>query len=215
LDLKRDYGEINRRLSANDKAMADAIACGKGIRILSQDAWEALISFIISQNNHIKRIQGCIERLCENFGDRIGEANGVGLFDFPGAEKLASLSEADLAPCGLGYRDRYLCMTARQVMDGGGTAWLESLRGKPPAEAKTALLTLCGVGEKVASCALLFGLGHMGGFPVDVWIKRAVRELYGVDIKDAADYAAARFGPYAGIAQQYLFFYMRERVGNG
>jgi N-glycosylase/DNA lyase len=212
-DLKRDYGEINRVLSANDETMARAIACGEGIRILNQDAWETLISFIISQNNNIPRIKGCIERLCKGLGERIERADGEVFFDFPDAPALASLSEEDLAPCGLGYRARYLCVTARQITEAGGRPWLDGLRGAAFPEAKTSLLSLCGVGEKVASCILLFGLGQSEGFPVDVWMRRALSELYGIDEKDAANRAAARFGPYAGIAQQYIFYYVRELAG--
>jgi N-glycosylase/DNA lyase len=209
-DLKRDYGEINRILSENDETMARAIDCGAGIRILKQDAWEALISFIISQNNHIPRIKGCVESLCEHFGERIGHANGRDFFDFPSIDALASLSEADLAPCRLGYRARYLCETSRRVAESGGEAWLNALRTATPAEATAALTKLCGVGEKVASCVLLFGLDISEGFPMDVWMKRAMRKFYNVDEKEAAACAAERFGPYAGIAQQYLFHYTRE-----
>ncbi|MDR1246887.1 MAG: 8-oxoguanine DNA glycosylase [Clostridiales Family XIII bacterium] len=212
-DLKRDYGEINRALSANDETMARAIACGEGIRILNQDAWETLISFIISQNNNIPRIKGCIERLCKGFGERIECAEGELFFDFPNARTLASLSEEDLAPCGLGYRAKYLCVTARQVAKEGGTAWLDGLRGAAFSKAKTSLLSLCGVGEKVASCILLFGLGQTESFPLDVWMNRALSELYGIDTKNAVNRAAARFGPYAGIAQQYIFYYMRKLAG--
>ncbi|MDR2089380.1 MAG: DNA-3-methyladenine glycosylase 2 family protein [Clostridiales Family XIII bacterium] len=210
LDLRRDYGEIKRALAANDAVMARAVACGAGIRILNQEPWEALISFILSQNNHIPRITACVERLCAACGTRIDGADGGVFFAFPRIETLAGLSEGDLAPCGLGYRAKYLIQTARRVAEAGGAAWLAALRDAAIAEAESALLSLCGVGPKVAACVLLFGLGHTEGFPVDVWMARAMRELYGVDGKDAAAHAAERFGPYAGIAQQYLFHYMRN-----
>jgi N-glycosylase/DNA lyase len=208
-DLKRDYGEINRILTENDETMARAADCGAGIRILKQDAWETLISFIISQSNNIKRIQGCVRRLCERFGEGIESADGSIFYDFPSISKMASLSEEDLAPCRLGYRARYLCESSRRVAESGGEAWLGALRAKTAAEATAELKKLCGVGAKVASCVLLFGLDISEGFPMDVWMKRALRELYGVDAKEAAAYAAEKFGPYAGIAQQYLFYYMR------
>jgi N-glycosylase/DNA lyase len=211
-DLKRDYGEINRILAENDETMARAIDCGAGIRILKQNAWEALISFIISQNNNIPRIKGCVERLCKHFGTRLEDAGGPAFFDFPSISVLASLSEEDLAPCGLGYRARYICATARRVAESGGEAWLNALRAVSSAEARASLTSLCGVGEKVASCVLLFGLDLSEGFPMDVWMKRALLEFYGTDAKEAAGCAAARFGPHAGIAQQYLFHYMRERA---
>jgi N-glycosylase/DNA lyase len=210
LDLKRDYGKIKRVLTARDEAMARAVAHGAGIRILRQEPWEALVSFILSQNNHIPRIKGCIERLCENFGERIDCADGDTHFAFPDVAALAALSAEDLSPCGLGYRAKYVSKTARLVAEAGGAAWLEALRDAPLAEAEASLLSLCGVGVKVAACVLLFGLGRTEGFPVDVWMARAAQELYGVDAKDAAVDAAARFGPYAGFAQQYLFYYMRD-----
>jgi N-glycosylase/DNA lyase len=211
LDLKRDYGRIKRALTMNDAAMARAAAHGAGIRILRQAPWEALISFIISQNNNIARIKGCVERLCEAFGARIDCADAGARFAFPSIETLAARDAADLTPCRLGYRAKYVAETARQVMEAGGEALFDELRGAAFAEAQKTLLSLCGVGPKVASCILLFGLGRTESFPVDVWIARAMRDLYGVDEKDAAAYAAARFGAYAGIAQQYLFYYMQER----
>jgi N-glycosylase/DNA lyase len=211
LDLNRDYGAIKRVLTAKDAVMARAVAHGAGIRILRQEPWEALISFIVSQNNHIPRIKRCIERLCENFGERIDCADGAEAFAFPSVAALAALSSEDLAPCGLGYRARYLVETARRVAENGGAAWLDGLRAAPLAEAEAALLSLCGVGAKVASCVLLFGLGRTEGFPVDVWMARAARTLYGIGAKDAAADAATRFGPYAGFAQQYLFHYMRTQ----
>jgi N-glycosylase/DNA lyase len=210
LDLKRDYGAIKRALAARDEAMARAVARGAGIRILRQEPWESLVSFILSQNNHIPRIKGCVERLCENFGERIDCADGGTAFAFPDIAALAALSAEDLAPCGLGYRAKYVVKTARRVMENGGAPWLDELRDAPLAEAEASLLSLCGVGAKVAACVLLFGLGRTEGFPVDVWTARAARAFYGVDAKDAAADAAARFGPYAGFAQQYLFHYMRK-----
>jgi N-glycosylase/DNA lyase len=214
-DLGRDYGEINRALTANDETMARVIAYGEGIRVLNQDAAETLVSFIISQNNNIPRIKGCVERLCANFGEPIEGADGAVFHCFPSLEKLSSLSEDELAPCGLGYRARYIRGAARQVMDAGGEAWLEGLRRAAPAKAKLSLLKLLGVGEKVASCVLLFGLGMTEGFPVDVWMARAVREFYGVGEKEAAEYAAARFGDHAGIAQQYLYYYIKGQAARG
>ncbi|MDR2771186.1 MAG: hypothetical protein LBB57_04015 [Clostridiales Family XIII bacterium] len=210
LDLGRDYGAVKRALGADDAVMARAVAQGAGIRILRQEPWETLISFILSQNNHIPRIKACVERLCKHFGAPIGGVGGA-FFAFPGIDALAALSAADLAPCGLGYRAKYVIETARCVSAAGGAAWLEGLRDVPFAEAERALLSLCGVGPKVAACVLLFGLGRTEGFPVDVWVARAMRELYGVERKDAAAYAAAHFGDHAGIAQQYLFYYMQNR----
>jgi N-glycosylase/DNA lyase len=208
LDLKRDYGKIKRALTANDAAMTRAVAHGAGIRILCQEPWETLISFILSQNNNISRIKGCVERLCACCGARIDCADGNVRFAFPSIDALAACVTEDLAPCRLGYRAKYAVRTARQVAEAGGAAWLAGLRGATIAEAEKALRSLCGVGPKVAACVLLFGLGRMESFPVDVWMARAMRAFYGVGEKDAAAYAAERFGSYAGIAQQYLFHYM-------
>ncbi|MDR2355829.1 MAG: hypothetical protein LBE16_06505, partial [Clostridiales Family XIII bacterium] len=211
LDLGRDYGAVKRALVADDAVMTRAVAHGAGIRILRQEPWEALISFILSQNNNITRIRGCVKRLCESFGARIDRGgDGGALFAFPRVEVLAALSAEKLAACGLGYRARYVVLTARRVAESGGAAWLASLCGAAFAEAREALLSLCGVGPKVADCVLLFGLGRTESFPVDVWTARAMRALYGADEKTAAACAAARFGAYAGIAQQYLFYYMRS-----
>jgi N-glycosylase/DNA lyase len=212
LDLRRDYGAVKRALVEGDSVMARAVAYGAGIRILRQEVWETLISFIISQNNNIARIKGCVKRLCEHFGARIARADGGALFAFPSAETLAALSAEDLAVCGLGYRTKYVCSAARRVAELGGEAWLAGLRGAPLAEAREAVLSFRGVGPKVADCILLFGLGRIESFPVDVWTGRAMRSFYGTGEKGAAVSAAARFGPYAGIAQQYLFYYMRENA---
>jgi N-glycosylase/DNA lyase len=214
-DLGRDYGAIKRVLAEGDGVMARAVAYGAGIRILNQDPWETLVSFIISQNNHIPRIKACTERLCEGFGERMERAGGGAFFGFPDIDALAALSAADLSSCGLGYRAAYIVKTARRVAAEGGAAWLDGLRDMPLGQAEKSLRSLCGVGPKVAACVLLFGLGMPEGFPVDVWMARAMRELYGVDAKGAAAYAASRFGPYAGIAQQYLFYYVKNTRDKG
>jgi N-glycosylase/DNA lyase len=213
LDLRKDYGGIKRGLAAEDEVMARAVRCGQGIRILNQDPWETLISFIISQNNHIPRIRGCIESLCANFGRVLAGKDGESRRAFPDIGVLAALSAEDLAPCGLGYRAEYIVRAARRTAEAGGRQWLESLRGVELRRAEEELLKIHGVGPKVAACVLLFGLGKTEAFPVDVWVRRAMRDLYGVDERNGAaarDYAAARFGRHAGLAQQYLFYYMKH-----
>ncbi|MDR1571491.1 MAG: hypothetical protein LBS32_03095 [Clostridiales Family XIII bacterium] len=216
LDLGRDYTAVNEALSEGDEAMARAVAFGEGIRILNQDPWESLISFIVSQNSHIPRIKGCIESLCLRFGGAVGAFGGREYRAFPGVEALAGLSEGDLAPCRLGYRAGYIVGAAGQVAARGGMRFLASLRGADLDEAERALLSLCGVGPKVAACVLLFGLGRTECFPVDVWVGRAMGALYGIDGNDrkaVLKYARARFGAHAGIAQQYIFHYMRNAAG--
>ena len=195
-DLGLDYGEVRRRLSAIHPVMAEAARFAPGIRILNQEPFEALISFIISQNNNIKRISGIVERLCEGFGEPIGE----GLYRFPTAERLAALEPDELAPIRAGFRHRYIVDAARRV--NSGEIDLEALRETPYEDAKAELMKITGVGVKVADCALLYGLHRLDGFPLDVWMKRAMAALF-----DGMEPSA--FGEYAGIAQQYIFHYSR------
>lgn len=214
LDLDRDYGKIKETLSASDEVMAKAISGGEGIRILRQELWETIVSFIISQNNNIPRIKGCIENLARLFGEPAGEYGGVQFYNVPSPEVMAGLTAEDLAPVRLGYRAPYLVETARQVMERGGmdaiAAELEAAR--TPEEACEYLRGFQGVGPKVASCIALFGLGRLEAFPIDVWVRRVMNRLYGIDEKDIKGmnaYAAEHFGANGGIAQQYLFYYIR------
>ena len=196
-DLGLDYGAIKAELSAIHPTLAEAARYAPGIRILNQEPFEALISFIISQNNNIKRIAGIVERLCGNFGEAI---EGCSLYAFPTAERLAALSPDDLAPIRAGFRHRYIIDAAQKVAD--GTVDLESLRALPYDEAKARLMQITGVGVKVADCVLLYGLHRLDGFPLDVWMKRAMAALF-------PDLQPSAFGRYAGIAQQYIFHYSR------
>ena len=214
LDLDRDYGAIKEMLSASDEVMAKAIEGGRGIRILRQELWETMVSFIISQNNNIPRIKGCIENLCRLFGESAGEYGGIEYFNIPSAETMAKLTAEDLAPCRLGYRAPYLVETARQVVDRGGVDAVaaELAAAENPDAACEYLRGFQGVGPKVASCIALFGLGRLEAFPIDVWVRRVMNRLYGIDEKDIKGmnaYAAEHFGANGGIAQQYLFYYIR------
>lgn len=213
LDLDRDYGKIKCQLGRGDKVMRKATSFGWGIRILNQDLWETIVSFIISQNNNIPRIKGCIEKLAELYGEPVtteceslaadynGEANAKTWYTLPTPEKLASLSIEDLAPVKLGYRAKYLIETAKAVGNQGLPQNREELTG------------LCGVGPKVAGCIALFGMNCRDSFPIDVWVARVMHQLYGLEEKDKAAMAAfarEKFGKLGGFAQQYLFYYMRE-----
>ncbi|MGC2871876.1 DNA-3-methyladenine glycosylase family protein [Ihubacter sp. rT4E-8] len=201
LDLDRDYGRIKKKLSKGDAVMRKAIRNGDGIRILQQDLWETILSFIISQNNHIPRIKGCIEKLAELFGQPIGTYEDRVWYDVPGPEVLASLTEADLAEVRLGYRSKYILGTARAVVQNGLPQNAEQLAA------------LQGVGPKVAACILLFGMGKHEAFPIDVWMARVMHQLYGLDEKDhqaMKAYAEEHFGALGGFAQQYLFYYIRS-----
>lgn len=204
LDLNRDYGMIKQRLSAGDEVMENAVAAGRGIRILKQDLWETIVSFIISQNNNIPRIKGCIEKLSALAGERLEDYDGQAVYALPTVERLARLESDDLAPVRLGYRAPYLIKTARMVAE----------KGLP--ENYEEVSALCGVGPKVANCITLFGLHDLSSFPIDVWVRRVMNEMYGFEEKDVrgmAAFAAERFGELGGIAQQYLFYYIRSKKG--
>lgn len=194
-DFGRDYEALGAQLSA-DPILAKAIAYAPGIRLLRQDSWEALCSFIISQNNNIPRIKGIIERLCQTFGESLGE----GLYAFPAPSALAALQPQDLGALGAGYRARYLIDAARQVM--AGTVDLDALRVVPLDAAREQLMQITGVGRKVADCVLLYGCARFECVPMDVWMKRVMERLLPDGFPDCAK-------GVEGIAQQYLFHYIR------
>lgn len=194
-DFDRNYAEIISIFSENE-VLSAASSFGRGIRILAQEPWEALCSFIISQNNNIPRIKGIIERLCQSFGEEIAE----GVYSFPSAERIAALSLEDLAPLRSGFRAKYILDAAKKVAS--GEIDLEALKTMDIDLARAELMKIYGVGAKVADCTLLFGLSHIEAFPKDVWIKRAMAKLFDGELPDCA-------APYAGIAQQYIFHYAR------
>lgn len=198
-DLERDYDAVNHQLSKNE-ILKKASEFGKGIRILRQEPWEALCSFIISQNNNIPRIKGIINRLCEAYGERIGNS-----YTFPSAKTLSRLTAEDLAPLRSGFRAKYIIDAAKKVSS--GEIKLEQIATLNSDEAREILTTIYGVGNKVADCTLLFGMAHIDVCPKDVWIKRALSILFDGDFPECAR-------EYAGIAQQYLFYYARETKMN-
>ncbi len=198
-DLDRRYDEVRKSLALDDY-MTAATEYGAGIRILRQEPWEALCSFIISQCNNIPRIKGIVERFCEKFGDPI-PFEGKTVYAFPDIEKTAGLKEEDLCCLRCGYRAPYIIEAARAVTE--GKLDLNELSNGSFEEALCALKGIKGIGDKVANCVILFGLGMTDAFPRDVWIKRAVKEHYG------CDFTPEIFTPNAGIAQQYMFYYRR------
>lgn len=195
-DLARDYGAIRDELALIHPTMKDAAKYAPGIRILAQDPWEALCSFVISQNNNIPRIKLIIERLCELLGEEIAD----GRYTFPSAETIAALEPEDLAPIKAGFRNRYIIDAARKTAS--GEVELEKLRDIPVDEARAELMKITGVGVKVADCTLLYGLHRLDCFPLDVWMKRAMATLF-------PELTPEAFGQYGGIAQQYIFHYSR------
>lgn len=196
-DFDRDYVKICETLK-EDKLLASTIDEYYGIRILNQNSWEALCSFVISQQNNIKRIKGIIERLCEKYGQEVKK----GFYSFPSAKRLSKLSVEDFEELGTGYRAKYLEKLAKGVAS--GEIDLEKIKNLPLDKARKELLNIYGVGIKVANCALLFGFGFYDAFPVDVWMKR-VMEYY-------PDGLPKCFDGIGGIAQQYLFHWARNNL---
>ena len=204
LDLDTDYLAIDRDiLSRSDsEALKNAVSFGHGIRILRQEPWEAVCSFIISQNNNIPRIKKIVRTLCERAGERI---DGSEEYSFPTASAVEELGVEGLFDLKTGFRAKYIYDAASKVASGGLD--LEEVLKMTSAEASEALCTVKGVGPKVAACSLLFGFGKYDAFPVDVWIKKAIGKYF------PGEFDASRLGPYAGVAQQYLFYYERYLGG--
>ncbi len=215
-DLTRSYEEIKDKLSKIDEHLARSIEYGSGIRILNQDLWETIISFIISANNNIPRIKGIINRISKNYGEKI-EWNGKEYYTFPMVEELAKASVEDLRALGLGFRDVRVYETTRKILE--KQVDLEELhKEKDTQKVRDILLTLDGVGPKVADCILLFStLKRFDVFPIDVWVRRVMNELYiknedetKVSKKEIEKLAKEKYGNLEGIAQQYLFFWKRD-----
>lgn len=194
-DFNRDYAEIKDRLSV-DETLKKACGFAGGIRLLKQDSWECLCSFIISQNNNIPRIKGIISRLCEHYGH------------FPCPSEMAEETPESLGFLRSGFRAKYLVDAAQKTAS--GELGLEKIKNMPIEGARKALMTIKGVGPKVAECVLLFGMHRPEAFPVDVWIKRVMEKYYPAGLPDCTK-------GIEGIAQQYLFHYVRnlEKVNNG
>ena len=197
-DLGADYSRYIRAIDSNDRFLKAAADYGRGIRILRQEPFETLITFIISQRKNIPAIQASVEKLCRLCGDRIGEE----LYGFPSPDRIAGLSEEELAGCSLGYRVTYVREAARRVAEGGidlvGSYSLED------DELLEELMSFYGVGRKVANCVMLFAYHRIGAFPVDVWIQRVADRYYG------GRFPSEKYPGFAGILQQYMFFYARE-----
>ncbi len=199
-DFDRDYEAICEKIK-QDSLVASTVDKYYGIRILNQDPWEALVSFVISQQNNIKRIKGIINRLCDGYGEEICE----GWHAFPSAERLSELSVEDFEAIGAGYRGKYLKKLADDAAS--GIINLDDIKNMSLKDAKSALLGIYGVGVKVADCALLFGFQFLECFPLDVWMKR-VMEFYPNGLPEC-------FKGYEGIAQQYLFHWARNNLNKG
>ena len=215
-DLNRDYERIKETLSEIDENMKKSVLYGKGIRILNQDLWETIISFIISANNNIPRIKGIIERLSKKYGSEIS-FNEKEYYTFPTPEQLKDVTVEDYRKLGLGFRDIRLYETTQMILN--KDIDLEKLKNNPNTiEVREELLKLSGVGPKVADCILLFStLKRFEVFPIDVWVRRVMNDLYikqedetKVSKKQIEKIAEEKFGNLAGLAQQYLFYWRRE-----
>lgn len=208
LDLERDLQWL-RSMSGKDEYTEPAFNTFWGMRLLRQDLWECLGSFILSSNNSVARIRGIIARMSAKFGHPI-EFEGCRYYGFPSAESLASNDVAALQACGMGYRAPYLLQTSTDVAE--GRIDLDALEGADYGEAKAVLMQCAGVGEKVADCVCLFSLGHYQALPVDVWIRRIIETLYlgrTATYRQIREFAQSYFGEHMGYVQQYLFHYAR------
>lgn len=214
-DLNTDYEEIKEKLSKIDDNLKQSITYGEGIRILKQDLWETIISFIISANNNIPRIKKIIEKLSEKYGDKI-KWNGKEYYTFPTVTQLSKATVEDLRNLGLGFRDKRVYETTKLIMN--KEIDLEELKKITDSNIlRENLNKLPGVGDKVADCIMLFSMKRFEVFPVDVWVRRVMNELYikerdetKVDKKQIRNIAEKKYGNLAGIAQQYLFYWKRE-----
>ena len=202
-DMEESYAAIRAAIDKEeDVFLYEASEHQKGIRILRQDAWEALISFIISQNRNIPAIKNSIELLCKAAGDKNKDRRGAEYYTFPSPEAIISLSDDELKSCRLGYRDAYVRRAAEQVA--AGALDLKELKNADDETAMDTLTAMYGVGKKVASCMLLYGLHHLNAFPIDVWVKRILADHY------PEGYPFEKYAPYNGVYQQYMFAYYRE-----
>ena len=203
-DLRENYRSIRERIDpGEDSFLWEAMEHEKGIRILNQDPWEMLITFLISQNKNIPAIRRSVELLAQSCGRKMRDSGGREYYGFPDQAAVAALSEKELADCKLGYRCRYIHEAAEAVLS--GSISLDQLKKADEKTTIAALTGLLGVGVKVANCVSLFGLHHIDAFPVDVWMKRILSEQY------PEGYPFDRYSPYNGIYQQYMFAWYRHR----
>lgn len=214
-DLNTDYELIKEKLSTVDDNLKKSIEYGEGIRILNQDLWECIISFIISANNNIPRIKKIIDRISENYGEEI-IWNDKKYYTFPTEKELSKASVEDLRKLGLGFRDKRVYTTTKMILN-KEVDLDEIIKLDNSNEIREKLLSLDGVGEKVADCIMLFSLKRFDVFPVDVWVRRVMNELYikneneeKVNKTEVRKIAEEKFGSLAGIAQQYLFYYRKN-----
>lgn len=210
-DLGRDYSLLKNEFVKHDENLKNAVDFGWGIRILKQDGWEMLISFIISSNNRIPMIQRAINNISEQYGKDLGEYRGKRYYSFPTPEELSKATVEELRECKTGFRDKYIFSTTNDVVE--KNIDLKSFVEMDPETCHKELMKFKGVGAKVADCIALFGMRKYNSFPVDVWVKRVMQEFYNaqeMSLPKMRKYGMDLFGDDAGFAQQYLFYYVRE-----
>jgi N-glycosylase/DNA lyase len=199
-----------------DEPMSTAVSACRGLRLLRQDPWECLASFILSSTKQIVQIRQIVSLVCERYGEPVASLSGAA-YAFPAAHRLARVTEAELRGCKMGFRAPYLLRTSRAIVS--GQIDLDRLHNVSPVVARAELMHLPGVGRKIADCVLLFAYGFQAAFPVDVWVMKALRQLYfpgrRVALPRLHRFAASHFGVNAGYAQQYLFHYIRTRSAQG
>jgi len=214
LQLNVDLRSVQQSFPA-DEHMKTAVAECRGLRLLKQEPWECLASFILSSTKQIVQIQQIVALLCERFGEPVRSPRAAPWFSFPIVERIAALSEAELRCCKMGFRAPYLKCTAEMILR--DEVNLESIRTMDVSTARAELMRFPGVGRKIADCVLLFAYGFQQAFPVDVWVLKAIKQLYFPrrcpNAKKVLKFTESYFRPNAGYAQQYLFHYMRTRIG--
>lgn len=216
LALDEDLAAIVGTFPSDAPMQAAKEAC-RGLRLLRQEPWECLASFIASSNKQIVQIRQIVRSLSERLGDRVESPDGTRTWHaFPGPDSVVAAGESSLRACRMGYRAPFLLDAAARVLD--GRLDLQALWGLPTAEARTRLMEVEGVGPKIADCVLLFAYGRQDAFPIDVWVRRALTDLYFPKVRRLTParlerFSATHFGPFAGYAQQYLFHHVRKGAG--
>lgn len=219
-DMERDYVSVMDGLRKKDHYLKEAIMLCHGVRILQQDVFEMLITFILSQNKSIPQISVLVDRLAENYGEKIEtDLNGLGgleLYSFPSSEQMQHATEEELRALKVGFRAPYIIDAVEKVVN--GSVNLKRIHHMDTVDAREMLMSIKGVGRKVADCVLLFGCGKMDVFPIDVWVRRIMQATYFKDKQvsnsEMLDFAESYFEGVSGIAQQYLFYYARtEGIG--
>lgn len=214
-DLNKDYKKIEQEISSIDNHVKEAVKRSSGLRLLNQDFFETLISYIISANNNIPRISKSVNEISKRYGKKIIFENEE-YYLFPTAQELENVSIDEYRKCGVGFRDSYIYSTVKDILEGKFDIY--SINDKKTATLRKELLNLKGVGPKVADCILLFACGRGEVFPIDVWVERVMSVLYFKETngkmkkRDILEYAYNNFKDYAGIVQQHLFYNMREKM---